>query len=348
MNKRKVLVLIGGNSNEHDVSIISGINIFNNIPEKYDKDIIYLDKENASFEIEKDFIYKEVSFPYEVVKTNEITDAIEYMKQFDIVFPALHGNFGEDGQIQQLFEEHNIKYIGCDSYSSNVCFDKGLTKKILTGHNINMAKTITLELDIDFSLNSINLENLKTLDVKIKENLKYPIFVKPARSGSSVGVSKVEKYDDLPRAIRVAFKEDNKILLEEEIKGKEVECAILEVKGKTIASRVGEIKPAQEFYTYDSKYIDKEEQAFLFNPKKERKLNKQEKEIQDISIKIFEKLGCKDLSRVDFFLTKKGYVFNEINTMPGFTKISMYPRLFVESGYKYEEIIETLIENHFD
>lgn len=347
MNKRKVLVLIGGNSNEHEVSVISGINVYNNIPSKYEKNIIYLDKENTSFEIEKDFKYKEISFPYEIIKLEEIIDAIEYMKEYDIVFPVLHGNFGEDGQIQHMFEENNIKYIGCDSYVSNICFDKGLTKKILKGHNINMAKTITLELDVDFSLNNINLETLKALDVKIKENLKYPIFVKPARSGSSVGISKVEKYDDLPRAIRIAFQEDNKILLEENIIGKEVECAIIEEKGKTISSRVGQIKPSDEFYTYESKYIDKDEQTFLFNPNKDKKLNKQEKEIQEVAKKIFEKLGCRDLSRIDFFLTKKGYIFNEINTMPGFTKVSMYPRLLQESGYKYEEIIEILIENHF-
>ncbi len=345
--KKKVLVLIGGNSTEHEVSVVSGINIYNNIPDKYEKDIIYLDKENSSFKIEKDFENKEITFPYPIVKKGKIKNSIEYMKTFDLVFPALHGQFGEDGEIQHLFEEQNIKYVGCDSYSSHICFDKGLTKKVLEGHNINMAKTISLELDVDCSLNNINLENLKTLNVKIKEILKYPVFVKPARSGSSVGINKVSTYDELPRAMRLAFKEDNKILIEEEIIGKEIECAILEDNGKIIASRVGEIKPAEEFYTYDSKYIDKTEQSFLFNPDKKISLNKKEKEIQEVARQIFEKLGCKDLSRVDFFLTKKGYVFNEINTMPGFTKISMYPKLLIESGYSYEKIVETLIENHF-
>lgn len=348
MMKKRILVLIGGSSTEHDVSIVSGINVYNNIPKKYDKDIIYLNKENVSFEIEKEFEEKEITFPYSVIVKKEIKDSIEYMKTFDLVFPVLHGQFGEDGEIQYIFEEQKIKFVGCDSYTSNNCFDKGLTKKILEGHNIKMAKTISLELDIDFSLNSINLENLKALNKKIIEKLKYPIFVKPARSGSSVGVTKVEKYDDLPRAIRTAFKEDNKILLEEAIIGREIECAILENKGKTIASKLGEIKPAETFYTYDSKYVNKTEQAFLFNPDKKRSLNKKEKEIQEIARQIFEKLGCKDLSRVDFFLTKADYVFNEINTMPGFTQISMYPRLLIESGFTYGEIIEILIENNLE
>lgn len=348
MNKKKVLVLIGSNSTEHDVSIVSGINIYNNIPDKYTKDIIYLDKQNSTFEIEKDFEGQEISFPYSVKTTKEIQDSIEYMQQYDIVFPALHGQFGEDGQIQHLFEDNNIKFVGCDSYTSNICFDKGLTKKILTGQGIKMAKTISLELDVDFVLNNINLETLKALDVKIKEQLKYPIFVKPAKSGSSVGVSKVSTYDDLPRAIRVAFNEDNKILLEEEVKGREIECAILEKNGEIIASRLGEIKPAQDFYTYDSKYVDKKEQAFLFNPNKNRKTAKQETEIQKVAKLIFEKLGCRDLSRVDFFLTKEGYVFNEINTMPGFTTISMYPQLLIASGYRYGQILEILIDNHLD
>lgn len=348
MMKKKVLVLIGGSSTEHEVSIVSGINIYNNIPDKYEKNIIYLNKDNVSFEIEKEFEGKEISFPYSVIIKNEINDSIEYMKSYDLIFPALHGQFGEDGEIQYIFEEQNIKFVGCDSYTSNICFDKGLTKKILKGHNIRMAKALSLELDQDFSLNNINLENLQALNIKIQKELKYPVFVKPARSGSSVGVTKVEDYDDLPKAIREAFKEDNKILIEEEIKGKEIECAIIVNKDKTIASKLGEIKPAADFYTYDSKYIDKTEQGFLFNPNNKRNLNKKEKEIQEIARQIFEKLGCKDLSRIDFFLTKEGYVFNEINTMPGFTKISMYPRLLVESGYTYEEIIEVLIQNNLN
>ncbi len=346
MSKKTILVLIGSSSTEHDVSVISGINIYNNIPDKYDKEIIYFNKENASFEIEKEFEGKEVSFPYKVTIKNEIKDSIKYMQSFDLVFPALHGQFGEDGQIQKIFEDNDIKYIGCDSYASYIGFDKGLTKKLLLGHDIKMAESISLELDEDFVLNNINLDNLKNLDKKIKEVLKYPVFVKPARSGSSVGVVRVDKYDDLPRALRTAFNEDSKILIEEMIIGREIECAILEDKGRVIASVLGEVKPAEEFYTYESKYVDSTEQTSLFNPNKDRKLNKLEKEIQDIAKKIFEKLGCRDLSRVDFFLTKDGYIFNEINTLPGFTKISMYPKLLIESGYSYSQIIEILIENH--
>lgn len=348
LNKRKVLVLIGGNSNEHDVSIISGINVYNNIPKKYDKEIIYLNKKNVFFEIEKEFEKRKISFPYEVKILNKIENTIEFIRKFDIVFPVLHGKFGEDGQIQKIFEKNNIKYIGCDSYSSKICFDKDLTKKNLKKHNINMAKTITLELDEKCHIKDLNIENLQDLNVKIEENLKYPVFVKPARSGSSVGVTKVINFEELKNAIKIAFNEDNKILIEEMIIGKEIECAILENNDKIITSRVGEIKPAEDFYTFDSKYVDKKEQGFLFNPNNDKKIEIQEKEIQKIAKIIFKKLGCKDLSRVDFFLTENGYVFNEINTMPGFTTISMYPKLLIETGYKYEEIIEILIENQFD
>ncbi len=346
MSKKRVLVLIGSKSTEHEVSIVSGINIYNNIPADYEKNIIYLDKENIAYEIEKEFEGEVVSFPYSVTTIEEIPEAMDYMKEYDVVFPALHGQFGEDGEIQKMFEDNDIKFVGCDSYSSNICFDKGLTKKLLEGHNIKMAKTIYLERDIDLTINNINLDTLKALDIKIKKYLTYPLFVKPARSGSSVGVSKVNCYDDLPRAVRTAFNEDTKILLEEEVKGREIECAILQDGDKLIASKVGEVKAAQEFYTYDSKYVDKAEQTFLFNPDGDKKLNEDEKEIQEVSKLIFEKLACKDLSRIDFFLTKDGYVFNEINTMPGFTKISMYPQLLIESGFEYEEIIGKLIENN--
>ena len=344
--KKRILILIGSTSSEHDVSIVSGINVYNNIPNKYSKDIIYLNKENIGFIIEKEFEGREVSFPYVVTIKDEIEDTISYMQQYDLVFPVLHGKFGEDGQIQKILEENNVKYIGSDSYTSNICFDKGLTKKILEGHDILTAKSIIIELDEDFALSNINIEKLKNLNEKIKSEFGYPIFVKPARSGSSVGVSRVEKFDDLPRSIIKAFNEDNKILIEEAIDGNEVQCGILEINGQPITSLIGKIKTLHEFYTYDSKYVEKGEQLYIFNEDKNPELENLEKDIKDLSKRIFGNLGCKDLARIDFFIKDNKIVFNEINTIPGFSKNSMYPWLLIKSGYPYEKILEILIENN--
>lgn len=351
-NKIKILVLMGGNSNEHEVSIMSARNIYINLDEKYDKRIIYLDKNNDAYEIdEKDFLNKEnFNIKYLPKKISKL-NLIKEMKKEDIVFPVLHGNYGEDGTIQKIFEENNIKYIGSSSYSSKISFDKTLTKKYIEESNKNIKQA---KYEIVFK---------KENEKYFLKDMNFPVYIKPARSGSSVGVYKVHNNNELEEKLEEAFKIDEKVIIEEEIVGLEIEVAILQDGDKLIVSDLGIIFPDSEFYTYDSKYNSKESSTIIaktyedvLNSFKAKKINLDiddekyiKKEIEIIKEKakeIFKILKCKDLARIDFFLEKDGYVFNEINTLPGFTNISMYPKLMMEKDLNVSNILDIFVKNN--
>lgn len=345
--KMKVGVIFGGVSTEHDVSVVSGTSVIQELnKQKYDIKPIYINKEGIWNKYTKDI--KEIKIAKigeEIEPIEPIENVLEYIKQLDVVFPVLHGKGGEDGTIQGLLELFKIPYVGCEVLSSSIAMDKAYAKIIFEKAKINQAKYVYIikgkqytYVDNEFNQTTMQLEQICK---KIEEKIKYPMFVKPSNSGSSVGIKKANNKEELMENIEYATQFDKKILVEEGIQGKEVECAVLGNK-EVISSCVGEIKPAEEFYTFDSKYINGESKVLI-----PADINKElSNEIRDIAIKAFKAIDGSGLSRVDFFVenkTNKIYI-NEINTMPGFTQISMYPKLFDQVGVPYTELLDKLIE----
>ena len=348
MSKLKIGVIFGGMSTEHDVSVVSATSIIKNLDkEKYEIYPIYISK-NGQW-----YLYAKPIHEIEVLTVGDIVQPIEkieneltYLKEMDIIFPALHGLYGEDGTIQGLLELLKKKYVGCRVLSSSVCMDKAYTKVILNAAQIPQAKYIYIKADkgnyryIDQGFNE-EINNIDQIIQKVENQLGYPVFVKPSNSGSSVGIQKAKNKEELKEAIKNAEKYDIKILIEEEILGREVECAVLgneDVK----ATCIGEILPAEEFYTFDAKY--KNAQSRVVIPANIEK-QKQE-EIKSLAIKAFKAVDGKGLSRVDFFIENETgkVIINEINTLPGFTQISMYPKLWEASGLNYTQLLDELIK----
>lgn len=345
MKKLKLGVVFGGMSTENEVSCISGISIIKNLnKEKYDIYPIYISKSGEWFEIINLEENEEVG--EELEEKIPINNIMEFIKSLDVIFPVLHGLYGEDGTIQGIFELLKIPYVGCGVLASSVGMDKVYSKIVFDKAGINQTKYVYIRkydekyIYIDEKFNEEILE-IEDVSNRIIEKLKFPMFVKPSNSGSSVGISKVNNEEELKQAIDTAAKYDRKILIEEGIIGREVECAVLGNED-IISSCVGEIKAADEFYSYDAKYNNQESKTLIPAKISEEKSN----EIQKLAIKAFKAISGSGLSRVDFFIekdTEKVYI-NEINTLPGFTSISMYPRLFEQIGIKYTELLDKLIE----
>lgn len=327
-------VVFGGMSTENEVSVASAKSVLDNLDrEKYNIYQIFIDKEGSWYE------YKNMK---------KIEDIVGYVKNMDVMFPVLHGLYGEDGTIQGMFEMLKVPYVGCKVLASSVGMDKAYTKMIFEKAKINQAKYLYIKnygneyiyIDEDLDENKLNLKDVLNL---VEDSLKYPVFVKPSNSGSSVGVNKAENKEELKKCIEIAVNLDNKILIEEGIIGKEVECAVIgNSKVGVEASRVGEILSAEDFYSFDAKYENKESKTVI--PAMISK-NLQE-EIRALAIKAFKSIDGSGLSRVDFFVeenTNNIYI-NEINTMPGFTDISMYPKLMEDFGYSYSQLLDELIE----
>lgn len=343
MNKIKIGVIFGGMSTENEVSCISGASVIKHLnKEKYNVFPIYIDKIGNWYKVKLEDIEKSE----ELENKEHIENITEYLKQMDVIFPVLHGLYGEDGTIQGLFELLKIPYVGCGVLASSVGMDKVYTKLIFEKANINQAKYIYIRkynekyIYIDEEFNERNLE-LEDIAKITNDKLRFPVFVKPSNSGSSVGINKAHNIEELKNAIVEAGKYDNKILIEEGIVGKEVECAVLGNED-VISSCVGEIKSADEFYSYDAKYNNENSKTLI--PAEITEENS--KEIQKLAIKAFKAISGRGLSRVDFFIedkTQKIYI-NEINTLPGFTSISMYPKLFEAVGISYEKLLDNLIE----
>ncbi len=305
--KLKIGVVYGGKSAEHEVSLQSAKNVMS-----------ALDKNKYTI------------VPIKINKDGKFN--FSSLKKVDVIFPVLHGPFGEDGTMQGVFKEMGKPFVGSGVLGSALGMDKDVMKRLFMQAKIPIGKFITLKSTekIDFN--------------KAKKELGLPIFIKPANMGSSIGVNKVKNEKEFGVAIKEAFKFDNKILLEQFIEGKEIECAILGNEFP-MASVVGEIIPNQEFYSYNAKYIDDGYQIEI--PAKIGKVTT--KKVQELAIKIFQTLNCAGLSRVDFFVTKKGSVYaNEINTLPGFTNISMYPKLWEATGLKQPVLMDKLIELALD
>ena len=347
MKKIKIGIIFGGISTEHDVSIVSGTSVLKNIDKnKYEIFPIYISKQGEWYAYTKEIKKIEIlEIGEKVEPIKKIENPFEYLKMLDTVFPVLHGKGGEDGSIQGMLEFLNIPYVGCGILSSSLGMDKAYTKVILEKANINQAKYMYVQKRGD-NYARINknfdeeIHNLKQICGKVEENLGYPVFVKPSNSGSSIGIKKANSFEELEDAIIYASKFDNKILIEENIEGMEVECAVIGNKNVE-ASIVGRILPAEEFYTYDAKYKNAESKIEIPANLPEEII----KTIQNNAIKAFKAIDGNGLSRVDFFVKKDDnqVILNEINTMPGFTTISMYPKLWEQMGIGYKDLLDKLI-----
>ena len=344
MEKIKIGVIFGGMSTENEVSVVSAGSILGNIDrKKFEVFPIYIDKQGKWYIFIEDGKKRELGA--EVENIIEIENIEEYLQKLDVVFPVLHGLYGEDGTIQGLFELLKIPYVGCRVLASSIGMDKVYTKIVFEKAGLNQTpyeyvrKYKDTYIYIDKNFNEKILD-LKEIAKKITENLEFPMFVKPSNSGSSVGVKKAENEKELIENIEYASEFDNKILIEQGINGREIECAVLGNE-EVIASCIGEIKSADEFYSYDAKYKNEESKTEIPAEIPEEI----SEEIRKQAIKAFKAIDGKGLSRVDFFVENKTnkIIINEINTMPGFTSISMYPKMFEKSGIPYRELITRLI-----
>ncbi len=345
---KKIGVIFGGMSTEHDVSIVSGISIIKNLDsKKYEIFPIYIDENGIWYTYnEKITEIGEIKVGDKITNITKIENPMEYMKNMDCIFPVLHGLYGEDGTIQGLFELLKLPYVGCKVLASSICMDKAYAKVVFEKAGLNQAKYVYIRenkgkyIYVDSKFNE-TVCSLEEVTKKIEQNIKYPMFVKPSNSGSSVGINKAKDTASLSHAIEFASKYDKKILVEEAIVGREVECAVLGNE-EVEASCVGEVLSAEEFYDFDSKYNNSASRTVIpANIEKDIS-----EEIRKSAIKAFKAVNGSGLSRVDFFVEKgtNRVIINEINTLPGFTQISMYPKLFEAVGVSYSKLLDKLIE----
>lgn len=351
MDKLRLAVLFGGRSGEHEVSLVSASSIIENIDrDKYEIYLIGITREGhwryyegpvegiRTGQWEKDS--KALVFPGDpAYKGFFLMEDPQKIYHVDVIFPVLHGPYGEDGTLQGLFELAHIPYVGCDVLSSSTGMDKLTAKAIFSHVGLPQGEYLGVHR------HEIKENPDEVIDI-IEDTFVYPVFVKPANMGSSVGISKAKDRKGLLEALYIAARYDEKIIVEEFIDGREIECAVLGNYDPK-ASVLGEIVPSEEFYDYHAKYEDGgESQLLIPAPLPTDK----DEEIRDLAIKAYKTLGCSGLARVDFFLNRQtGKVYlNEVNTMPGFTQISMYPKLWEAAGIPYRELIDSLVRLALD
>ncbi len=335
MSKSRVAIICGGKSSEHEISCVSANGILNAIDRsKFEPVLIGITKSGKWLLLPDDSNFSIVNGALPTVPESGIEVSITSLglvaggKQLaiDVAFPVLHGPYGEDGTIQGLFEMIGIKYVGSGVLASAVSMDKSYAKPIFAAAGLSVAAGIVVT--------SKNFE--------LPSNLTFPLFVKPARSGSSRGTTKVKQKSDLASAVEHALSFDTKVIIEQAVAGKEIECAVLQADGKITASEVGQISISSkfEFYDFQAKYLDNSMELIV---PAELPAGVQSK-IQQAAITAFNAAGCEGLARVDFFYSTQGeIIINEINTMPGFTPTSVYPKLIEKNGINYQELISKLI-----
>ncbi|WP_099040097.1 D-alanine--D-alanine ligase family protein [Mycobacterium neglectum] len=352
----RVAVVYGGRSSEHAISCVSAGSILRNLdPERFEVVAVGITPEGAWMltDAEPDTLAiadgrlpqvtgasgKELALAADPGRRGELLSvgqgAPEVLGAVDVVFPVLHGPYGEDGTIQGLLELAGVPYVGAGVLASASGMDKEFTKKLLAAEGLPIGDQAVLR------------PRQETLSLDDRERLGLPVFVKPARGGSSIGVSRVTAWDQLPTAIEIARRHDPKVIVEAAIIGRELECGVLEFPdGRVEASTVGEIRVVgvrgreDSFYDFATKYL--EDAAELDVPAKVD--DSIADEVRQLAIRAFGAIDCQGLARVDFFLTEDGPVINEINTMPGFTTISMFPRMWAASGVDYPTLLATMVE----
>ncbi|MEV3900730.1 D-alanine--D-alanine ligase family protein [Mycobacterium sp. NPDC050551] len=355
--RTRVAVVYGGRSSEHAISCVSAGSILRNLdPERFEVVAVGITPEGSWMLTDArpetlaitDGRLPEVSgtsgiemaLPAAPERSGQLVSlsqgaAGEILASVDVVFPVLHGPYGEDGTIQGLLELAGVPYVGAGVLASAAGMDKEFTKKLLIAEGLPVGDHVVLR------------PRRATLEPEERERLGLPVFVKPARGGSSIGVSRVAAWDDLPAAIDLARRHDPKVIVEAAVPGRELECGVLELPdGRVEASTVGEIRVAgvrgreDGFYDFATKYL--EDGAELDVPAKVD--DEVADEIRQLAIRAFTAVDCQGLARVDFFLTDDGPVVNEINTMPGFTTISMYPRMWAASGVDYPTLLAAMVD----
>lgn len=328
---KKVLILFGGNSSEHYVSCKSAESIIENIDKRlFEVEVAGIDFDNTWYKFSDDLSYLK-SGNWKEANILKIDNIIKYIKEFDAVFPITHGTNGEDGKLQGMLELFNIPFVGCKTLASGIGMDKGVSKVMFDKLGISQVPYLVIN------------ESYKIND--IIEQIEFPVIVKPANGGSSIGINKANDKKELVRAIKEAKKYDKKIIIEKFIKARELEVAVLENKGNILCSNPGEIKSANEFYDYDAKYVNSKSTTIIPDDIPLSIVDK----IKEYAKKIFKGLNCNGYARVDFFYDEKSeeIYINEINTIPGFTSISMYPKLIESIGINYTNLITILINNSY-
>ncbi len=343
---KKLLVICGGQSSEHIVSRMSCTSVLKNIHKNlYDISLVGIDKDGIWYELNQSI--DDLTCDEWLNGAHMIQDIYGYIKGFDVVFPVLHGKCGEDGTIQGLFELVNVPYVGCRVLGSSVSMDKIYTKKVLETAGIPQVKSVYVKKRYDGTLVAVSDCFDETEDVLsvVKDKIGFPCFMKASNSGSSVGCFRVDHEEDFYDRLNETAKYDRKIVIEECVDCIELETAVLG-NDDVIVSRVGQIMPHGEFYTFESKYEDAESKTCI----PALVDDEIQEQIREYAIKVFKAVDGHGLSRVDFFLDKKTnrIYLNEINTLPGFTKISMYPQLMADFGISYGELIDRLIELAFE
>ncbi|MBQ5321311.1 MAG: D-alanine--D-alanine ligase [Oscillospiraceae bacterium] len=348
MAKIRAAVIFGGMSSEYEVSLQSAYSVIKNIDKrKYEVVCIGITKKGRwlYFPGDIEMISSDEWFTHPDCVSVMISpdrshrgiykimpDSSAVLQKIDVVFPVLHGKYGEDGTIQGLLELSGIPFVGCDTLSSAVCLDKAMTHSVLDSLNIKNAAWLAFDLSY--------LKEQEKITERVENKFKYPVFVKPAKAGSSVGVSKAHNREELIEAVKTAFSHDDKVVVEETLVGKEVECAVMGNE-HPIASIVGEILPKAEFYDYEAKYLNGTTDLLIPASITKEQMEK----VQRTAVQAYKGLGCSGLTRMDFFVLEDGSVYlNEPNTLPGFTSISMYPKLFMYDGMTYSDIIDNLLE----
>lgn len=333
--KQKLGVLYGGASGEHDVSIKSAFSILSNIDyHNFIVKPIYINKENQWFGQGMLESAPETESQLVVTHSNPL-NPLHLSSEIDVVFPITHGPFGEDGHFQAILEIMNVPYVGCDLLASAVGMDKAVMKDVFVANNIPQGK-------YSYFYENEFLTSKEEIVSQIEEQLKYPCFVKPSNLGSSVGINKANDRKELLYALEVAFNHDNKVVVEEFIKAREVEIGVLG-NGPYALSAIGEIRTSADFYDYEAKYISTSQNQMLIPTELPTEI---EQQIHQVAESVAKVINVKGLSRIDFFYIEEQnrILVNEINTLPGFTKHSMYPLLFSEIGISYKDLITNLIE----
>lgn len=335
-------ILFGGRSEEHEVSCVSAHSIYTNInKEKYQPHLIGITK-SGKFKFYDGDLERLLEGNWEDHASDTAVDILgnngpigiykkEGFVELDCIFPVLHGPYGEDGRIQGILDYADIPYVGNGLIGSAICMDKAVSKDLLKLNQIPQTPYQIL----------LKGEEYKT-DEKFS-SLNYPLFVKPANLGSSVGISRVTKPEDLDQAIDFAFTFDKKLVIEEGVNCREIECAVLEEKGEIYTSSLGELIVYEDFYDYDAKYKNNTTKLVIPADLPESI----DEKIKDYAKRVFLCLECNSMARIDFFIDKDSgeIMVNEVNTMPGFTSISMYPKLLSHDGISYEELIDRLIRS---
>jgi D-alanine-D-alanine ligase len=345
-NRLRVAILFGGRSAEHEISLISARNIVAAMDRsKYEILAIGIDKQGRWFYDEGarllgDHEQNQVMPPRNAHlaallpgagKSTPIRLSGRGLGSVDVVFPVLHGPFGEDGTVQGLLKLANVPFVGASVLGSAIGMDKDVMKRLLRDARVPIGRFQAYGRSTKDRINF----------TRLKKTLGQPLFVKPANLGSSIGISKVETRSELEAAVKKAFRFDNKILIEEFLEGREIECSVLG-NDEPIASLPGEIVTGHDFYSYDAKYIDHQGARLEIPAKLPRAIVRT---VQEIAITTYKTLCCEGMARVDFFVKTDGQVLvNEINTIPGFTQISMYPKMWEASGIPYPKLIDRLIQ----